>query len=157
VAGSQQKLNVSSLGDMRRKCGRRASSSHFNPTYSSWLNQMDVWFSKIERDLIARRVFTSVADLRHKLMKYIEAYTNSARPIRWTYTDPKHRIRVFALIQSPGRRPKGNQSVHHSRTERPCAQRWRRREQLDGHVHVGGTRAEHRPELQNPPQTDKTV
>src|SRR5262245_33679231 len=31
---------------------------HFTPTYSSWLNQVELWFSKIERDVIARGVFT---------------------------------------------------------------------------------------------------
>jgi transposase len=66
--------------------------SHFTPTYSSWLNQVELWFAKIERDVIARRVFTSVADLRRKLMKYIRAYAQRARPIRWTYTDPNRRI-----------------------------------------------------------------
>jgi transposase len=40
---------------------------HFTPTYSSWLNQVEIWFAKIERDVIARGVFTSVADLRRKL------------------------------------------------------------------------------------------
>ena len=39
---------------------------HFTPTYSSWLNQVEIWFSKIERDVIARGVFTSVADLARK-------------------------------------------------------------------------------------------
>ena len=65
---------------------------HFTPTYSSWLNQVEIWFAKIERDVIARGVFTSVADLRRKLMKYIRAYAKQAQPIRWTYTDPKRRI-----------------------------------------------------------------
>jgi transposase len=65
---------------------------HFTPTYSSWLNQVEIWFAKIERDVIARGVFTSVADLRRKLMKYIRAYAKHARPIRWTYTDTKRRI-----------------------------------------------------------------
>jgi hypothetical protein len=32
---------------------------HFTPTYSSWLNQVELWFNKIERDVIARGVFTS--------------------------------------------------------------------------------------------------
>jgi transposase len=32
---------------------------HFTPTYSSRLNQVEIWFSKVERDVIARRVFTS--------------------------------------------------------------------------------------------------
>src|SRR5215831_12147810 len=44
---------------------------HFTPTYSSWLNQVELWFAKIERDVIARGVFTSVPDLRRKLMRYI--------------------------------------------------------------------------------------
>src|SRR6201988_3466284 len=36
---------------------------HFTPTYSSWLNQVELWFAKIEREVIARGVFTSVPDL----------------------------------------------------------------------------------------------
>ena len=37
---------------------------HFTPTYSSWLNQVELWFAKIERYVIARGVFASVSDLR---------------------------------------------------------------------------------------------
>lgn len=66
---------------------------HFTPTYSSWLNQVEIWFSKVERDVIARGVFTSVADLARKLRKYIRAYGKSAQPFRWTYTDASRRIR----------------------------------------------------------------
>lgn len=65
---------------------------HFTPTYSSWLNQVEIWFGKIQRDVIARGVFTSVADLARKLRKYIRAYSKSAKPFRWTYTDPSRRI-----------------------------------------------------------------
>jgi transposase len=67
---------------------------HFTPTYSSWLNQVEIWFAKIQRDVIDRGVFTSVADLSRKIRKYIRAYAKSAKPFRWTYTDPKHRIKV---------------------------------------------------------------
>ena len=67
---------------------------HFTPTYSSWLNQVELWFAKIQRDVISRGVFTSVADLSRKLRKYIEAYAKSAKPFRWTYTDPQKRIRI---------------------------------------------------------------
>lgn len=65
---------------------------HFTPTYSSWLNQVEIWFGKIERDVIARGVFTSVADLGRKLRKYIRAYGKSAKPFRWTYTDTSRRM-----------------------------------------------------------------
>lgn len=70
---------------------------HFTPTYSSWLNQVEIWFAKIERDVIARGVFTSVADLSRKLMRYIRASAKSARPIRWTYTNFKRRVSASAI------------------------------------------------------------
>ncbi len=66
---------------------------HFTPTYSSWLNQVELWFGKIERDLIARGVFTSVPDLARKIKRYIRAYSANAKPIQWKYSDPKQRIR----------------------------------------------------------------
>ena len=67
---------------------------HFTPTYSSWLNQVELWFAKIQRDVIDRGVFTSVADLSRKIRKYIQAYAKAPKPFRWTYTDPKRRIQV---------------------------------------------------------------
>jgi transposase len=70
---------------------------HFTPTYSSWLNQVEIWFAKIERDVIARGIFTSVADLSRKLLHYIRASARSARPIRWTYTNPKRRLSASAV------------------------------------------------------------
>src|SRR5205085_1564606 len=51
---------------------------HYTPTYSSWLNQVENWFSKIERDVIARGIFTSLKDLHKKLMTYIRLYNNVA-------------------------------------------------------------------------------
>jgi transposase len=66
---------------------------HFTPTYSSWLNQVELWFAKIERDVIARGIFTSVPDLARKLRRYINAYSAHARPIQWKYSDPARRIR----------------------------------------------------------------
>jgi transposase len=40
---------------------------NFTPTYSPWLNLPELWFAKVERDAIARGVFTSVPDLKRKL------------------------------------------------------------------------------------------
>jgi transposase len=67
---------------------------HFTPTYSSWLNQVELWFAKIERDVIARGIFTSVSDLARKLRRYINAYSANARPFHWKYSDPTRRIRT---------------------------------------------------------------
>ena len=65
---------------------------HYTPTYSSWLNQVELWFAKVERDVIARGVFTSVTDLKRKLMKYIRSYNETSRPIKWKYTDVSNPI-----------------------------------------------------------------
>jgi len=94
---ARQSVGTQNSGRSRFPGGQPKVRFHFTPTYSSWLNQVEIWFSKIERDVIARGVFTSVADLHRKLMKYIRSYTNSARPIRWTYTDPKRRIRAKSI------------------------------------------------------------
>lgn len=65
---------------------------HYTPTYSSWLNQVEIWFAKIERDVIARGVFTSKADLKRKLMRFISKHNETARPIKWSYSNPSNRI-----------------------------------------------------------------
>jgi transposase len=68
---------------------------HFTPTYSSWLNQIELWFGKIEREMLARGIFTSVADLRQKLLQYLRLYNRTCKPITCTYNDPSHRIRAI--------------------------------------------------------------
>ncbi len=65
---------------------------HFTPTYSSWLNQVELWFAKIERDLIARGILKSPQDLKRKIMRSIRQYNKSAKPVKWKYADPRHRI-----------------------------------------------------------------
>jgi transposase len=67
---------------------------HFTPTYSSWLNKVELWFSKIERDLIHRGIFTSTKDLTKKIMRYIRKYNEDPRPVKWTYDDPSRRIKT---------------------------------------------------------------
>jgi transposase len=66
---------------------------HYTPTYSSWLNQVEIWFSKIQRDLITRGIFTSKADLARKIARYIKAHNKSAKPFKWTYRNTDRRIR----------------------------------------------------------------
>ena len=65
---------------------------HFARTYSSWLNQAELWFSKVQRDVLSRGVFTSIADLARKLRRYIQGYGKQAKPFRWKYDNPARRI-----------------------------------------------------------------
>ena len=65
---------------------------HYTPTYSSWLNQVENWFARIQRDVITRGIFTSPKDLDKKLMRYIRQYNKDPRPLKWKYADPSRRI-----------------------------------------------------------------
>jgi transposase len=71
---------------------------HYTPTYSSWLNQVELWFSKIEREVIARGVFSSITDLKRKLMRYIRNYNDSPKPVKWVYRTPTHRITTDSRV-----------------------------------------------------------
>jgi transposase len=70
----------------------RTRASCTSPTYSSWLNQVELWFAKIDRDILARGIFTSLADLRRKILRYIRRDNTNAKPFRWSYADPSRRI-----------------------------------------------------------------
>ena len=65
---------------------------HYAPTYASWLNQIELWFAKVKRDLLGRGIFTSLADLARKLRRFITKYNERAKPVRWAYAAPTRRI-----------------------------------------------------------------
>ena len=67
---------------------------HYTPTYSSWLNQIELWFSKLKRDVLARGVFTSTADLERKILRFIREHNKRAKPCTWTYHDVRRRIDI---------------------------------------------------------------
>jgi len=71
---------------------------HYTPTYSSWLNQVELWFAKIERDVIARGIFTSVADLKRKIMRYIRKYNDAPEPVKWVHRNPARRITTDSRV-----------------------------------------------------------
>jgi transposase len=73
-------------------------SLHYTPTYSSWLNQVELWFAKIERDVIARGIFTSVTDLKRKLMRYIRQYNKTPKPVKWSYRNTNNRITTNSYV-----------------------------------------------------------
>jgi hypothetical protein len=47
----------------------RGDSVHFTPTHSSWLNQVEIRFSKLQHEVIDRGIFNSVADLRRRILR----------------------------------------------------------------------------------------
>ncbi|MGF1669149.1 MAG: IS630 family transposase [Balneolaceae bacterium] len=59
---------------------------HFTPTYSSWLNQIEIWFSIMSRKILKDGVWYSRRQLVDQLMSYIKEYNEKdAKPFNWTY------------------------------------------------------------------------
>lgn len=57
------------------------------PKHSSWLNQIEIWFSILVRRLLKRASFSSVTDLKHGILDFIDYFNRVlARPFKWTYT-----------------------------------------------------------------------
>lgn len=59
---------------------------HYTPKHASWMNQIEIWFSILARKLLKRGSFTSVADLKAKVLAFVEYFNRTmAKPFRWTY------------------------------------------------------------------------
>lgn len=62
---------------------------HYTPPHASWVNQVELFFSILQRKVIRNGNFTSRQDLIDKLLAFIADYDQTARPFRWTYAaDP---------------------------------------------------------------------
>jgi transposase len=59
---------------------------HYIPTHASWLNQIEVWFSKLSRDALRGASFTSPAEVRLAIDRYIEVHNSDAKPFKWSKT-----------------------------------------------------------------------
>jgi len=59
---------------------------HYTPTYSSWLNQVEIWFNIITQRAIRRGTFRSVRDLTRKIEVFVKHYNRKSQPFAWTAT-----------------------------------------------------------------------
>jgi transposase len=57
---------------------------HFIPTYSSWLNQVECWFSILSRSALRGASFTSPHELRDAIDAFVAVYNETAAPFEWT-------------------------------------------------------------------------
>lgn len=59
---------------------------HYTPKHASWMNQIEIWFSILVRKVLKRGNFTSIDDLKRKVLAFIEYYNRTmAKPFKWTY------------------------------------------------------------------------
>jgi len=73
---------------------------HFTPTSASWLNAVEGFFAKLTSRRLKRGVFTSVADLKAAINRFVEETNSHPKPFVWT-ADPK---RVLALSNAGSKR-----------------------------------------------------
>lgn len=59
---------------------------HYTPKHASWMNQVELWLSILVRKLLRRGNFTSVDDLRARVLAFIDYFNRTmAKPFKWTY------------------------------------------------------------------------
>jgi transposase len=59
---------------------------HFLPTHASWLNQIEIWFSILQRKCLARGSWCDYTELERHILAFIRTYNRlSAHPFRWVY------------------------------------------------------------------------
>ncbi len=56
------------------------------PVHASWLNQVEIYFSIIQRKVLTPSDFVNLADLEMALLAFQQRYEKSATPFRWTFT-----------------------------------------------------------------------
>lgn len=59
---------------------------HYTPTYASWLNQVETWFSLITQKAIRRGTFRNVRELVEKIKRFIKNHNGNSKPFVWTAT-----------------------------------------------------------------------
>lgn len=58
----------------------------YTPKHCSWMNQIEIWFGIINRKLLKRKSYLSVADLEASIRKFIRQYNLTAHPFKWSYS-----------------------------------------------------------------------
>jgi transposase len=58
----------------------------YTPLHTSWLNQVEMWFSILVRRLLKRSSFASPDDLQQRILAFITYFNQTmAKPFKWTY------------------------------------------------------------------------
>ena len=79
-------LNTHKPKDDRWLKRHRNVHLHFTPTYSSWLNQVECWFSILSRQALRGASFTSPQQLRQAIDDFVASYNQNAAPFEWKKT-----------------------------------------------------------------------
>lgn len=56
------------------------------PVHASWLNQVEIYFSLIQRKILTPNDFADLADVEHRLLAFERHHEQSASPFEWRFT-----------------------------------------------------------------------
>jgi transposase len=59
---------------------------HFTPTYSSWLNLVELFFGLLTEEALKHGSHTSIPQLRQSILDYVEVHNEEGKPFKWTKT-----------------------------------------------------------------------
>ena len=92
-------------------CATPASTLHFTPTYSSWLNLVERWFAELTTKKLRRSTHRSVAELDRAIRAWVDTWNDDPRPFVWPktadeildnlagYLPSNHQLRTLALAR----------------------------------------------------------
>jgi len=69
-----------------RSDGKLTMQLYWLPTNASWLDQIEIWFSLLQRKLLQPNHFTSLDELERAIQDFIAHYNQTAKPLKWSYT-----------------------------------------------------------------------
>jgi hypothetical protein len=75
------------------------------PIHASWLNQIEIYFSVVQRKVLTPNDFDSLSKLETALLAFQERYEKSAAPFRWTFTREKLAKLMVRLAVKPLAQP----------------------------------------------------
>jgi transposase len=80
-------LNIHKHKDVKEWIdSKQRMTIHFTPTYSSWLNQIEIWFNILSKDVLKGAVWHSKEQLAKQIIQYVDTYNKDrAKPFEWTY------------------------------------------------------------------------
>ena len=56
------------------------------PKHASWLNQIEIYFSVVQRKALTPADFASLDELKERILRFQEHYQKVARPFEWRFT-----------------------------------------------------------------------
>jgi hypothetical protein len=82
--------------------GKLTMQLYWLPINASWLDQLEIWFSLLQRKLLQPNHFTSTDELQQAILDFIAHYNQTAKPLKWSYTVEQLERKLAPNSREPG-------------------------------------------------------